>query len=110
MIDWDKALHAPVMAVFGQAVVYTCADGTVVNLADAVFDEAFVPTDGLVDPTALGRSPVLGVRLAAFPAGYDPENAQGDTFTIAASGVIYVVKAGKPDGHGWAKLEANIAP
>jgi hypothetical protein len=48
---------------------------------------------------------VLGVRLSQFPAGYDPRNAQGDTFVVR--GVTYVVKDGRPDSHGGAHLEAT---
>ena len=107
MVNWDAILLAPVQAVFGERVEYRFSDGGMLVLADAVFDEAYMPVDAMVDPTIMSRRPTLGVRLSVFPAGFDPEAAQGDTFTVVRTGRCYIVKAGQGDGHGWAKLEAN---
>ncbi len=107
MINWDAILHAPVQGIFGERVEYRFADGGLLVLADAVFDEAYMAVDAMIDPTIMSRRPTLGVRLSAFPPGFDPEAAQGDTFTVTRTGRTYIVKAGQDDGHGWAKLEAN---
>ena len=96
------------MGVFGEPVTYTI--GLQSYALTGVFDEAFTSVDALSDPGVMSVHPVLGVRLSELPSSYDPENAQGDKFTIARTGITYVVKAGHRDGHGHARLNANLAP
>src|SRR5689334_7498274 len=102
-IDWDKAVLAPVMAVFGEAVTYRPAGGSPFAM-HGVFDEAYHS----VSLTENGQSittemPVLGVRLADF-AGHNPPK-QGDKLSVR--GGVYVVKDVHLDGHGHAKLMLN---
>ena len=110
MIDWDALVLTPVMGVFSQAVDYSIAGGATLALRYGVFDDAYVSVDALSDRGVTSTMPTLGVRLAEFPAGFNPENAQGDTFTVRATGRVYVVKTGRPDSHGHARFEANLAP
>lgn len=98
------------MRAFGETVDYTTAGGVTVTLPDAVFDEAYTSVSALSEPGVTSVRPVLGVRIALMPAGFDAQNAQGDRFTVRRTGVTYVVKTGEPDGHGWARLDATLAP
>lgn len=110
MIDWDQHLAA-VHGVFGEPVLYRFADGDpAITIADATFSEAFTTVDALAEPPVMGLRITLGIRLSALPVGYDPEQAQGDHFEVARTGRRYVVKSGRPDGKGWAMLEANAEP
>ncbi len=106
MVDWDSLLHGPIMGAFGESarVQYTPAGGSTF-VVDGIFDEAERPVQMLDAPDINEVSPLLGVRLSQFPAGFDARNAKGDTFVVR--GVTYVVKNGKPDSHGWAQLEAT---
>lgn len=106
MIDWNGLVLGPLMDVFGEPVTYTPAGGSPLSIT-AIFDEAYTPVQLVADPEVNAVMPVLGVQLSQFPAGFDPRNAQGDTFI--ARGKSYVVKNGKPDSHGGARLEANRA-
>ena len=108
MIDWNALVLGPTMGVFGEPVTYNI--GLQSYALTAVFDEAFTSVDALSDPGVMSVHPVLGVRLSELPAGYDPENAQGDRFTVGRTGITYVVKSGRPDSHGHARLDANLAP
>jgi hypothetical protein len=105
VIDWDGLVVGPLMDVFGEPVTYTPAYGSPLSIT-AIFDEAYTPA-GIGELQLISARPVLGVRLSDFPADFDPENAQGDEFTVR--GRVYVVKAGKADSHGGARLEANLA-
>ena len=69
------------MGVFGEPVDYTA--GSQSYALTAVFDEAFMSVNALSDPGVMSVHPVLGVRLSELPPGYDPENAQGDRFTVS---------------------------
>lgn len=108
MVDWDELLHAPLMGVFGESalVQYSIAGGAPFGV-DGIFDEGARPVHLVTDPDVNEIVPTLGIRLAQFPAGFEPRNSKGDTFV--ARGVTYVVKDGKPDSHGWAILEATRA-
>lgn len=106
MIDWDTDVLAPMMdaGVFGENVqpVYT-PKGCLPFSIDGVFDDAYVglSLEG-AEPEFQTLSPVLGVRLAQFPAGTTPN--QGDTVRVASVNTTYKVMSVKVDGHGWAKL------
>jgi hypothetical protein len=102
MIDWDTAVLGPVHAVFGEPVIYMPARGMPFPI-DGVFDKAYLASDALGDGTAMSTAmPVLGVRLALFPAGAPP--VQNDKLKILSSGATYKVKEVRPDSHGEAKL------
>lgn len=107
MIDWDGAVLGPLNAVFGEPVTYTPRVGAPFPIT-GVFDEAYMPVTLVADPPVMSARPVLGVRLSEFPAGFDPEAAQGDHLTITRTGDTFVVKAGKNDSHGHARLELNL--
>jgi hypothetical protein len=104
VIDWDSLVLGPLQAAFGEPVAYTIADGPTIAIS-GIFDEGARPVRAVTEPDINEVSPVLGVRLSQFPAGYDPRNAQGDTFVVR--GITYVVKDGRPDSHGAAHLEAT---
>lgn len=108
MVDWDGLVHAPLMAVFGEPtpVQYSIAGGQAISV-DGIFDEGARPLQLVTDPGVNEVVPTLGVRLAQFPAWFDPRNSKDDTFVVR--GVTYIVKDGKPDSHGWAILEATRA-
>jgi hypothetical protein len=108
MVDWDVLVLGPLNGVYGEPVTYTPVAGAPFDIS-GVFDEAYAAVDLGAEPSVISARPVLGVRLSECPSGYDPENAQGDHFTVQRTGVTYVVKAGKTDGHGHARLEANLA-
>ncbi|MGN6518656.1 MAG: head-tail joining protein [Dokdonella sp.] len=100
-------MHAPMMQVFGEAsrVSYSIAGGQTF-VVDGIFDAGARPVSLIGEPEVNEVRPLLGVRLAQFPAGWNPRNAKDDTFVVR--GATYVVKDGKPDSHGWAILEAAL--
>lgn len=109
MIDWDSAVLGPLQGVFGQPAEYTPAGGETVPIT-VVFDEAYLGVDEATGLPVTTARPVAGVQVSQLPAGYDAGNAQGDLLRIVKTGVLYVVKSGKPDGHGHARLDLNVAP
>jgi hypothetical protein len=110
VIDWSAVVLAPVMGVFGEQVVYMPAAGAPFTIQHGVFDDGFVAIDPFGPPAVLSSHPVLGILLSEFPTGFDAKEAQGDRFTVVATGKTYVVKDGEPDSHGHALLRANLAP
>lgn len=108
MIDWNSLVLAPVASTFGQDVDYTPAGGPAVRIT-AVFAEPYIQVDPLGSPGVASTQPRLGVQLSQMPAGWDALNAQGDTFTVVATGKNYTVSSGQPDSKGWAHLLANDA-
>lgn len=114
MIDWDAAVLAPLMSVFGEAPatrpMYQRAAGGVPFPVDGVFDDAFMAlvmnADG--EPDIGTIEPVLGVRLAQFD-GVEP--VQGDQVTVPRVNKIFRVRDAQPDGKGWIYLLlTRIAP
>jgi hypothetical protein len=110
MIDWDAAVLAPCMAVFGEDLkpTYQRASGGVPFDFDAVFDDAYlalVINADSGDPEIATIEPVIGVRLVQF--GATPPK-KGDTVTIPRVGKTYLVSAVEPDGKGWALLRLTI--
>jgi hypothetical protein len=111
-VDWDNLVIGPVAQVFGTTtpagapgVVYRPQNGTAFPLASAIFEEGFAVVQGPGYQPVSTQQPTLGVRLSLFAA----LPAQGDTFTVLASGQTYIVNDVQPDGLGWAKLLANLA-
>lgn len=107
MIDFDALVLKPCANAFGQSAQYKPKAGGQLPVT-VVFDDPCLAVDvgGMV---AITSSPMVGIRLAEFPVGYDPEMAQGDQIVLTASGKTYVVKAGRDDSHGWARLDLNKA-
>jgi len=112
VIDWGEVVLAPLMGVFGESATYTPSPGSPVFNGTAfpitvIFDNAYVEVGEAAGPGAMSRRPVFGVRLAEFPEGFDPAEAQGDMIT-RADGTIYIVRAGRTDSHGGARLDCNL--
>jgi len=104
-IDWDAAVLAPVMDLFGEGDPANqstwplfMGGGRTLSLRGAVFDKAYRQVAELADGSqSVTERPVLGVRAALF--GPVPP-AQGDTVAWPGSDVIYAVADAQPDGHG----------
>jgi hypothetical protein len=103
-IDWDKAVLAPVMGVFGEAVTYSPSVGTPFAIT-GIFDEAYHEVDLVEGAPVNTVIPILGVRLEPFSV----MPSQGDTLTITRTGESYVVRDVRVDGKGGAKLLLNEA-
>lgn len=104
MIDWDAHVIAPLMAVFGEPVLYQPAGGTAFAIS-GVYDEAYHDIQAISDSPEINTTmPVVGVRVADFP------NAprQGDKLVIVRTSEQFTVKDVRPDGHGEAKLLLNF--
>jgi hypothetical protein len=103
MIDWDKAVLGPVMAIFGESVMYQPASGASFSIT-GVFDEAYrgISLAGGTDVPSV--MPVLGVRIVEFSAF--PK--RGDRLTVIRTNETFVLKEVEPDGHGDAKLLLNF--
>lgn len=103
MIDWDQHVIGPLVGVFGEPATYTLSSGQSFAL-NVVFDEAYQEVDLTGGTGITSAMPVIGVRVADFPAGWDAENAQGESVYIDSRAGSYTVKEGRPDGHGSARL------
>ncbi|MDR3438955.1 hypothetical protein [Telmatospirillum sp.] len=106
-IDWDRAVLAPVMAVFGEdkPVNYRPSSGQPFDLIDAVFDEAYHELQMIDESADINTSrPVLGVRLGLF--SIPPK--QGDQVFVPKVNSTYAVRDSRPDGHGHALLLLNF--
>lgn len=105
-IDWDRELLGPVMAVFGEPVIYTPRGSASFRIEDAVFDEEAadvqVGEDGQISSQ---RKPMLGVRAAAFAS----PPLQSDRVVIERTGAAYIVRDAQADGHGWIVLDLMVA-
>lgn len=109
-IDWDAAVLAPVMTVFGEGdaaspaglPVYTPRGLPAFRVTHAVFDAQYlsVETTPGDDAPQSSRRPVLGVRTALFPR----PPRQGDAVYVPSTGKTYIVSDVQPDGHGHALL------
>lgn len=111
MIDWNTLVLGPLNAVFGEPAQYAQLTTGVLGVPfgiTVVFDEAYLPAELGGEPTAISARPVVGVRLSELPIGYAPAKAQGDTVLIQRTGELFVVKSGKTDGHGHARLELQV--
>ncbi len=104
MIDWDKAVLAPVMAVFGEQVTYMPAGGAPFMIT-GVFDAQYKGVDFAGGMDVQTDMPVLGIRLAEFPV----IPRQKDQLRIERTGELFAVREVQPDGHGAAKLLLNGA-
>lgn len=110
-IDWDALVIAPTMAAFGETdpadpamtPTYYPVLGPAFPL-NGVFDEGFlsVVMDDPLAPVST-VNPVMGVRLADFPAGIAP--GENDNVFIPRVGLTYKVQNVETDSHGWAKLQ-----
>lgn len=104
MIDWDSLVIAPLMAAFGQPVLYQPVGGTAFTI-NGVYDEAYRDVQAISDSAEISTTmPVVGVRVADFPS--PPK--RGDKLVIVATSDQFIVKDVRPDGHGEAKLMLNF--
>jgi len=104
-IDWDSAVLAPLFDVFAEPVVYTPFNQRPFS-ARGVFDDAYEGIDLIGGMPVNSSMPILGIRLAEFPAM--PE--QDDTLQIVRTREVFTVKDVRPDSHGSAKLLLQLAP
>lgn len=103
-IDFDALVLGPCRDTFGEKATYKPATGASFAIS-GVFDEAYRELTLLDTGDATSSDiPVLGVRLADFPA----PPAQNDKLTIVSVNSTFIVKEVRPDGHGWAKLMLNF--
>lgn len=106
MIDWDALVLGPLNKTFGEPCTYTPAGGAPLTV-NGVFDEAYTPADVPGDTSVISARPVFGARVSEFPVGWAAKNAQGDSLVRLLTGATYIVKSGKDDGHGHARVELN---
>lgn len=102
-VDWDKLVLGPLHQTFGEpegTVAYRPQTGPAFTLEGGVFDAGHRELDALPGVPISTTGPTLGVRLAAFPAGIEPQ--QNDKVTVR--GKIYQVRDVQPDSHGEARL------
>ena len=81
MIDFDTAVLAPLMSVFGQPVTWQPAAGPPVALS-AVFDANYREVKFAIEENVIANRPRLGCRVTDL-GGLLP--SEGDTFLIAGS-------------------------
>jgi hypothetical protein len=104
-VDWDALVIGPVFGVFAEPATYLPNKGAPFAIT-GVFDREYEGVNVIDQLDAAASSkPVLGVRLSQFPA---PPRTN-DKVQIPSVGATYVVKNVKPDGHGHAVLELNVA-
>ena len=107
MIDWDRLVGTPTVAIFGQPVAYTSTAGGALFPITGVYDEAYTELAPLNageggEPSFISTTrPVLGVQLGQFLV----PPAQGDSLVVG--GTQFWVREVRPDGHGHAKLMLN---
>jgi hypothetical protein len=91
----------PLIGIFGEPVVYTAMNGSVVDI-DGIFDEAYKQTDIAGGTGVTTELPMVGVRLSDMGTVFP---VQGDHCMIR--GHFYVVREVQIDGKGSAKLSLN---
>src|SRR5260364_288171 len=92
-IDWDDAVIAPVMDVFGEAVTYRPKDGAPFEIT-GILTEAYLEVDAVGDAVPMsGQQSRLNVRLSAF---MEIEPQPGDTLTVRRTGQTYWVREARP--------------
>lgn len=107
MIDWDSAVLKPCFSTLAEPALYTRQGGQPFAV-NVIYDAGYMGVE-VSGTTIISTDPRVGIRLAEFPVGYDPETAQGDTLSITRTGEAFVVKDGRKDSHGHARLDLNKA-
>lgn len=102
MVDWDALVLGPVHGVFAEPVVYLPQGGSAVT-TEGIFDEAYREVDLAGGMAVTTETPVLGIRLSAFPR----VPLQDDQVQVVRTGVTYTIRETQLDGHGAAKLLLN---
>lgn len=103
-VDWDQ-INVDVRDVFGPDPVdwpvYRPVIGAPFSI-NGIFDQAFLLVT-LIDEHAAASTlnPVMGVRLADFPA--PPQ--QNDRVYVPKVNATFVVQNVQPDSEGWAMLQ-----
>lgn len=105
MIDWDALVLGPTHSVFAESATYQQGGGEPFGIT-VVFDEPTVTVEA-AGMGVLSTDPSIGIRLHEFPADFDPNNAQEDTVVLTNRGRHFVVKTGRADSHGGARLKLN---
>lgn len=102
-VDWDSAVLAPLIDIFGEPAVFTPFDGDDYQVS-AIFDDAYqgVVMAGGMPVNSTG--PIAGVRLAEFVVL--PQ--QDDRLFRVKTGELFAIKDVQPDSHGGAKLLLQV--
>lgn len=103
-VDWDGALLAPLMSVFGEACEHRPRGGepyTLTGIFDRAYTQQIVGEDG--SPASVSTFPVVGVRDAELEVA----PRQGDIFYIIRTGETFTIRDIRPDSHGGTCLELN---
>jgi hypothetical protein len=103
-IDWETAVGAPLMQIFGEPATYTPEIGVPVDVI-GIFDKAYKDELAILDSSVgnTTETPVLGVTKGQFPA----RPRQGARVYVASVDTTYVVKEVRDDGHAIYKLMLN---
>ena len=111
-IDWQEKCGAPLVAKFGDTLLYvpraaaSLAPFDVVGVFDAAYREVILLDAG---SSATDAKPVVGINDSQFPAGFTPD--QDDRVVVPPTGLLavhagtYIVKEPRPDGHGHTLFE-----
>lgn len=102
MVDWDALVLGPVHGVFAEAVVYLPRGGAPYP-TEGIFDEAYREVDLAGGMAVTTETPVLGIRLSAFPR----VPLQDDQLQVVRTGITFTIRETQLDGHGAAKLLLN---
>jgi hypothetical protein len=104
-LDFDGLVLKHCMDAFGESVSYDSARSPAPFTITGIFDEAYseIVLDRGEPLTTL--MPVLGVRLAEFPADFPP--LQSDQLTLVRTCERFTVREVRIDGHGGVKLMLN---
>ncbi|MCH7381375.1 head-tail joining protein [Acinetobacter higginsii] len=113
-VDWQSKVLSPLMAAFGQPIIYSPVKGRYQNRYEltGIFDEAFTDINIVDGMTVTSISPCIGLNLRDLPV----EPCQKDQILVKASfgaplkDTWYIVKKVMPDGHGGCRLLLNVAP
>jgi len=113
-VDWQSTVLSPLMAVFGQPIIYAPVKSKYQNrhTLTGVFDEAFTVIDIVDGMTVTSISQCIGLNLRDLPVTPN----QKDQILVKASygaplkDTWYIVKKVMPDGHGGCRLLLNVAP
>lgn len=103
-MDIGALAHGPVLAAFGEDIVYSPAVGGSLTIR-GVFDDAYQASITLEDGSAgwTSTNPTLGIRQSDLPA--PPK--RNDRLVIR--GLRYMVIDAHPDSHGWYRLTLGEA-
>ncbi|BAP37740.1 hypothetical protein AS4_28000 [Acinetobacter guillouiae] len=113
-VDWQSKVLSPLMAVFGQPILYASVKDKylVKHSLSGVFDEAYIDIQVVDSLHVTSVSPCIGLNLKDLPV----TPRQKDQILVKASfgaplvDTLYMVKEVRLDGHGGCRLLLNLAP